>query len=459
MSLQIKWRDGLGNQVEEVLDIDPGNASGQVEETLSSVLNKGLDRRLEFKVATPTGQQDTIVVNQEGCRQAYVTSDGQRYVTSDNQVYGVLKDPLPCDECEGGVSYIILNQNLTDPAQMISGDVNGEAIQWIRNNSHRVLAKKTGEGVVAVCRLDDSNSNYFHDGASADLTGSQGDVFMWLPKFWYHAEEIEPDIWKIGFSDHQKEGWKEWDGKDLIGVYKAYSDGTKLYSRSGVKPTGNVSHSDFKARATANGDGYSLVKFKHHSMMAFLFYAIYGNTNSQAICGKGTSYSKKVSGQTDLLGMVDTIAGGNGDSGSINFFGLENWWGDVFELVDNVSINNYNQVWTITEDDGSTRDVQAGTSKGYISKVSVGENLDMVPTDVGAINSTGFCDYYDRIYHNALVFARSCSGLDAYGGVACASANSKTSDTSYSSGSRLAFRGTINEIESSTEFMATQAVS
>lgn len=102
MSLQIKWRDGLGNQVEEVLDIDPGNASGQVEETLSSVLNKGLDRQLELKVATPTGQQDTIVVNQEGCRQAYVTSDGMRYVTSDGQVYGVLKDPAPCDECMGG---------------------------------------------------------------------------------------------------------------------------------------------------------------------------------------------------------------------------------------------------------------------------------------------------------------------------------------------------------------------
>ena len=117
---------------------------------------------------------------------------------------------------------------------MISGDVNGEAIQWIRNNSHRVLAKKTGEGVVAVCRLDDSNSNYFHDGASADLTGAQGDVFMWLPRFWYHAEETSPDIWKIGFSNHQKDGWKEWDGKDLIGVYKVYSDGTKLYSRSNI---------------------------------------------------------------------------------------------------------------------------------------------------------------------------------------------------------------------------------
>lgn len=457
MSLQIKWRDGLGNQVEEVLDIDPGNASGQVEETLSSVLNKGLDRQLEFKVATPTGQQDTIVVNQEGCRQAYVTSDGMRYVTSDGQVYGVLKDPIPCDECEGGVSYIILNQNLTDPAEIISGDVNGEAIQWIRNNSHRVLAKKTGEGVVAVCRLDDSISNYFHDGVSADLTSAQCDVFMWLPKFWYHAEETSPDIWKIGFSNHQKDGWKEWDGKDLIGVYKAYSDGTKLYSRSGATPTVNVSQSDFKERAAANGDGYSLVKFKHHSMMAFLFYAMYGNTNSKAICGSGTDEYKKTTGLTDLLGMVDTVAGGNGDSGSINFWGLENWWGDIFELVDNVSSNN--RVWTITEDDGSTRNVQSATLVGRISKVSVGENLDMVPIDVGASSETGFCDYYGGYSLNALVLMRSCYGSDTSGGVAYADVSREASDTYAFSGSRLAFRGTINEIESSAEFKAIQAVS
>ena len=357
----------------------------------------------------------------------------------------------------GGVSYIILNQNITDPEQMISGGVNGEAIQWIRNNSHRVLAKKTGEGVVAVCRLDDSNSNYFHDGASADLTGSQGDVFMWLPKFWYHAEETSLDIWKIGFSNHQKEGWKEWDGKDLIGVYKAFSYNDTLYSISGVRPTVSTSRNIFKLLASAKGTGYSLVKFKHHSIMAFLFYAMYGNTDSQGICGAGTSEQGKTTGQTDSLGMVDTVAGGNGDSGSINFWGLENWWGDIYEWVDNVSINEH--VWKITEDDGSTRDVQAGTSSGYISKVSVGENLDMVPIAVDAISQTGFCDYYSESSLNACVLARSCYESHENGGVALADADTGASVSYASSGSRLAFRGTLNEIESSTEFMAIQAVS
>lgn len=461
MSLQIKWRDGLGNQVEEVLDIDPGNASGKVEETLSSVLNKGLDRQLEFKVATPTGQQDTIVVNQEGCRQAYVTSDGQRYVTSDNQVYGVIKEPCLCpclpDVDNIPASYITLNQNLTDPAEMITGDINGTAIRWIRCNSHRVLGKKTADGVMSVCRLNDSNSNYFHDGAEADLTGGQGDVFMRLPQFFYHAEEIETDVWKIGFSPNKEaDDWKEWDGNDLIGVYKAYY-GTELESKSGAFPSYSITQPNFKSYSRNRGAGYSLVKWKHHCIMAFLFYAMYGNTDCQAICGSGTSKRGKTTGATDIFGMVDTVAGGNGDSGSINFWGLENWWGDTFELVDNVSVNN--RVWTITEDDDKTRDVQAGDENGFISKVSVGDNLDMVPTEVGASITTGFCDYYSQLSLNALVLARSSFDSDTNGGVACAFANNRASTKNAYYGSRLAFRGTINEIESSTEFMAIQAVS
>lgn len=471
MSLQIKWRDGLGNQVEEVLDIDPGNASGQVEETLSSVLNKGLDRQLEFKVATPTGQQDTIVVNQEGCREAYVTSDGMRYVTSDGQVYGLLKSkgiPCPCLPAgkEGiSASYITLDQTKTDPAEMISGDVNGIAIRWIRCNSHRVLGKRTADGVMSVCRLNDNNSNYFYDGAEADLTGGQGDVFMRLPQFFYHAEEIETDVWKIGFSPNQEASdWKEWDGNDLIGVYKASRDTglTRLESKSGVAPffsapSAGISQSDFKLYAQARGTGYSLVKFKHHSMMAFLFYAMYGNTNSQAICGAGKTETNKIMGHTDGLGMTDTVAGGNGDSDSINFWGLESWWEELREYVDNVSINNH--LWTITEDGGTTRDVQAGTSDGYISKVSVGENLDMVPVAVGASESTGFCDYYWQTSGNSLVLSRCYHSSDKRSGVAFAEALTEASAWYIGYGSRLAFRGTINEIESSTEFMAIQAVS
>ena len=346
-------------------------------------------------------------------------------------------------------NHIILDQNLSDPSKMIYGDVNSEAVQWIRANSHRYLGKYTGEGQMTICQLSDTNPDgyvAFHDGTTY-LSGNEGDGlcdwWMRLPKFYYHAEEIEPDIWDIGFGEEpEADDWKCWDGNDLIGVFKATTyTGNNLTSRKGWSPTVSVSQSDFKTRAQNRGDGYSLVKFKHHSMMAFLFYAMYGNTNSQAICGAGTDERGKTTGQTDLLGMTDTVAGGNGDSGSINFWGLENWWGDVSEWVDNVLINNY--VWTITEDDGSTRDIQACTSDGFISKVSVGENLDMVPIATYAISTSGFCDQCAVSSNKDAVLSRSSYGMYAHGGVAYANVFYFASLFTSLVGSRLAFRGDI----------------
>lgn len=352
----------------------------------------------------------------------------------------------------GGVkkNHIILNQNLTDPAKIISGDINSEAIQWIRANSHRYLGKYTGEGQMTICQLSDDNNGgktdavYFADTNYTYLTGNEGDGrcdwFMRLPKFYYHAEEVEPDIWDIGFGQEpEADDWKEWDGNDLIGCFKGFINDGRLLSKKGVTPTVNISQLGFKQEALRRGTGYSLVKFKHHSMLAFLFYAMYGNTDSQAICGRGHSLEMCETGYVDVLGMVDSSYPGYDEY--VNFWGLENWWSDIYEFVDNVSINN--RLWTITEDDGSIRDVQAGTSDGYISKVSVGENLDMVPTATGGSHSTGFCDGYLQSSVNDLVLVRSLNGPGLYSGVAFAKAFYNASYTHSNFGSRLAFRGDI----------------
>lgn len=258
-------------------------------------------------------------------------------------------------------SWITLNQTITDPATMLSGDINGEHIQLIRNNSHRYLGKYTADGTMTVCQLDDTNSTLYSDGSAATLTGTEGDVFMKLPKFYYMAKESLADVWSIGFyygESAPSSDWKEWDGNDLIGAYEAYKSSGKLYSCSGVWPSTTSTSSNFKSDASAKGNGFSLVKWKHHNIMAFLYYAMYGNMNSQAIIGAGLN-GHTTTGRTDALGMEDTVANGNGDDSPINFWGLENWWGGYREAIDNVIVNpeSSNYVWRITEDDGSSRDV------------------------------------------------------------------------------------------------------
>lgn len=64
-------------------------------------------------------------------------------------------------------------------------------IKKIWNKRHGYLGKQTEEGTMLICQLNDSNFNYFSDGAtvatstSATLDSTQGDAFIKEPHYWY----------------------------------------------------------------------------------------------------------------------------------------------------------------------------------------------------------------------------------------------------------------------------------
>lgn len=368
-------------------------------------------------------------------------------------------------------SHITIDQTITDPATMISGDVNGEHIQLIRSNSHRYLGKYTSEGTMTLCQLSDSDSNKYNDGTTADLTGGEGDVFMKMPQFWYKSTELSTDVWDIAFYFGEtcpQEGWIKWDTNVLIGVYEAYITGSKLYSRSGIESSGNITYPKFKAYASNRGNGFQLVDWQMHCVMAILFYAQYGHVNSQEKIGAGTRSNIKKCGQTNANGMNDTKgaipviglndAGADGNAQSINFWGLENWWGNKNELIDNVVVDAYE--WKITETDGTVRTpVFALKSNDWIGKLMFGANCDLIPTDGGGSATSGFCDYYPcSDYTNNILVQRSYFFDDAYGGVAFVAAVFSSASSLPNCGSRLAFRGQCVEAESVETFKSLTAI-
>lgn len=430
METKIKWKEGEG-YITATYD-GSGNGSASV----TSNVNEGVAREQYISVETTKGGQPKkkrILVKQAGAKESLIT-------------------------------IIRLDQTIHYPATMITRIVDEGGIEAIRASSHRVLGKNTASGVMTICRLDDADSNKFYDGSTSNLTGSQGDVFMKLPKFYYKAEEYSTDIWDITFVYGKKPDntYKEWDGNDLIGVYEAYRSGNKLYSRSGVASAGAVTQANFKAYARNRGVGFTIVKWKHHCIMAFLFYAMYNHMDSQGKIGRGTNSYSKATGQTDSLGMEDTVAGGNGDSQSINFWGLENWWGNKSERIDNVVFNpdEVNGVWRITEDDGSTRDVQGARFAGYLGKTYIDEHLDLVPTGNVTASTIGYCDYAQTANENTSRSATRSSDINGtYGGVSFINANSDlTSSVASSTGTRLVFRGEIVEADSVSDYKALSAV-
>lgn len=364
-------------------------------------------------------------------------------------------------------NIIYINQLESDPAKMISGDVNGDIIQWIRNNSHRVLAKKTGEGTMTYAVLDDNNSTLYSNGTAADLTGAEGDVFVKLPTFYYAGNDdgggASGDNVEITFSKEPFENSIEWDTNILIGAYEAYYGGNKLQSISGVESSSKILQADFKQYARNRGTGYQIVDRQMHCVLGCLFYAMYGNTDSQVICGAGTDDFSKVTGQTNTLGMNDTVAWGNGKSGSINFWGLENWWGNKYGWLEDYENAGGTLVATVNDPvNGGARqlDIPSMGYTGYPKKMKFGRYLDLVATDDDPKNesdSVGYCGYQwwpgkTSLYSRVVV--RSNSDLHTYGGVAFANASFTSSDKGLYVSSRLAFRGICTEETNVSTFKA-----
>ena len=390
---------------------------------------------------------------------AKMTIKASQATRSINALYDTIPDDL-----------VIIDQTITDPATMISGAVNSSVIQQIRAGSHRYLGKYTADGQMTLCQLSDTDGTKYADGTDAVLTGAEGDVFMKMPDFWYRGLEIGTDVWGLQFrygSASPGAGWTKWDTNALIGVYEAYSEGEKLYSRSGVTSSGNISQANFKAYARNRGNGFRIVDWQMHCVMAILFYAQYGHTNCQDKIGKGTSSYSKRCGQTNANGMNDTKgtspvsglndAGANGNSQSINFWGLENWWGNKYEWIDNVVVDSY--VWKVTEPDGTVRTPgKAGSVSTYITKMLFGDQCDLIPLESKGTETTGFCDYGYTSSSSARVVRRSDGNARPDGGVAYVNARNGSSDTHSDDGSRLAFRGQCVEAESVATFKSLTAI-
>jgi len=356
---------------------------------------------------------------------------------------------------------IIIDESIDDPMTRVSGDVNGQYIQQIRNQSHRYLGKyiDTGSGgrKMLLCQLSDANSNYFFDGTTAAaLDGTMGDVWMRHPDI-YAIAAREGDKVYIHISTKDN-GGRLFPNNDLIGVYEAYSETGKLYSWSGRQSTGGYPQTQYVDYAASRGSGFSITKPQHHNLMGTLYCCKYGNTHCQSQCGAGTSSNSKTTGETNTLGMTDTTSA-NGNSMSINFWGLENWWGNKSEWMQSVVANN--GTWTITEDDGIVRTVLAPNSRAWVysKKLHWGEYLDLIPLpdQTSGSDAAGYCDAFYGSTGTSYV-CRSSERASSACGITFLNASGDTSYASPNAASRLAYHGPIEVTTNIAVFKAATPV-
>ena len=411
-----------------------------------SVIGSGKGKQVVVKVPTGTGYTvsvDAFTGYTKPADQSFTASQVSRAVSF---VYAKIKD-----------AGIVFDKSKSDP-QNITGEINSGVIATILSKFRRCLCKKTAEGQVTIAYLNNSNSNQYEDGTTAKLDGTEGDVMVDFPEFYYKWEKVDDNKFRYRFAEYNVDGSFKHVPRSLVGAYKGYMTSNKLYSRSGVNPTANRSTNEFESYATARGQGYQRIDFQQHCVIAFMLYAKYGNRNLQAVLGAGgasSGSSATVTGTSNATGNADTK---NETSKYVCGLGIEGVFGGIFEWVKGVEINN--RVWKITDPDGSTRNVNAGTSDGWITNVAAenGPFFDMVPTAVGGSETTHYSDYYWQSSGGPLVLARSSNDSASSGGVAYANASSDASSTNSYYGSRLAFRGVIREAESVSAFKALQVL-
>ena len=250
---------------------------------------------------------------------------------------------------------VTLDQTISDSAQMLSGDIQGDVIKEIRSHSHLYLgtpATQSGdtEGTELLCQLSDEDSRLYYDGTPAVLDGSEGDQWMKLPVFWWKVVgvgEASADgahnlyRFMFAFMGEPDPSWNEWQGdRNLVGTKEMKVVNGKGRSVSGGQSTGGYTQEQGNAYAAARNLGCQQVTWEWQWMMCILCYAWNGDTNSQKTNGIGSDSYTRTLGVTDQLGMTDTTPAQASSLTSSRFWGLEAWWNCKAEWIGNVVMEN-----------------------------------------------------------------------------------------------------------------------
>lgn len=350
-------------------------------------------------------------------------------------------------------------------------------ISWIKGR--RCLVKPTSDGV-AICYLDENNSELFHDGTTpAKLDGTMGMWMTDLPEFNIQCTQGESDWVKIHISKDQEIGHKS--RRVLLGVTKGHEKNNKFYSVKLESSIYSWIPLESLQRYTNNiGDGFSIIDYETHCKLAYMFMSKY----------KTKDYSQIFPADT-YMGIPGTTSGLGNNDGTYNrmtsVFGAENIFSGYGEIlgginscnkagvgliyyiydgvqpgvIPNVSYRKTNPLYTISTS-GDIEFVHGmATQNGFISRMQFGEYADLIPTELSGSAKYFYPDQASMGFENYFPESPDSWGkviriLETYAseekcGLFGLIGNDSINKSNYS---RLQYRGNITVIDDPQEFIA-----
>lgn len=373
------------------------------------------------------------------------------------------------------------NENASSTICATGGNRN--VIESLRSKFKRCIAKPYGDDAALISYLNETDSNKWPDGTSANYeTVRKESLMVHFPKYYHKTIERSPGIWRTYISEQQIDNDYIEEPELLLGTFEGIisdENGGALTSTGSSISTASKTIAQFVAAAKVNGSMYGIGDYRSHATIARMFCAYYKTTNistsnSAIPCSGGTKrYNYSWTGGTKALGNRDGKAAVNNDTGyySTNFLGLEDCYYSKWEFVQGINILKGKYV---VYDGGSFPDKDvaeleaAGATNirvvgyepnpaatdgynGWTKAIAQGKYGDVVPTAHGGSETTYYSDYSWFNPTVNRVFLRS--GASANGsqcGVFVAGADSVSSRSWATIGARLAFYGKIVVVDSDT---------
>ena len=276
------------------------------------------------------------------------------------------------------------------------------------------------ENGVELGKLNPNNMAQYEDGTSAPITTLGKDVMICFPR---RGLKIWTDSGYLYVSMTDTEGVEGYTyyahtykgnacDKFYLGKYKGYVSSSALYSTSGQTPTASQTIGTFRTQAQARGTGYEQSAFYQLTYRQAMYMLKYLGANAQIAVGRGfvdSNSAAHVTGGTNALGMD---YGENTGNVQCSLFGLEDFWGNVWEFIDGIYCNSSRQ---LSATDGNYNDTGSGYTTissatassdwnkylRYPVGTSEGGFAPLVSNTNGGSDSTYFCDganaYADRL--------------------------------------------------------------
>lgn len=288
---------------------------------------------------------------------------------------------------------------------------------------------------------DDGTINAYHGDSGFMSDGSNGQVMVEQPKFYYKVVplEMEKITDGIGFhlrkaryyvSDKPKLGFKLHPSfirnereieKIYLPAYEAsiydvslseYLRGDETatfgedmlssvaYSKPASGDNQSLTRSNTRTLASNRGAGWQQADILTSSLTQMLFIIEYASFNSQDVIGRGVVDLPSGSGNESLdtgltlsLGNESGMAVGDDGETSISYRGEENFWGNVWGWVDGLNVNIDSET-RVTNAYIADHDFADDTDEGSYGHVG----FNLAPDTSGYISAFGYSEKHDFLF-------------------------------------------------------------